>query len=96
MLWITDEGEPFYRWTTWTPDSSALVVLKREPQAGEGMRRLWVVPVDGSAPVATELVYEPRAGSTPTLIIHPDGTRIFYHEGNSSQQFWALHNLGLE
>ena len=96
VLWITDEGEPFYRWTTWTPDSSALVVLKQEPQAGEGMRRLWVVPVDGSAPVATELVYEPRAGSTPGLIIHPDGTRIFYHEGNSSQQFWALHNLGLE
>ena len=95
VLWITDEGEPFYRWTTWTPDSSAIVVLKQEPQAGEGMR-LWVVPVDGAAPVATELVYKPRAGSTPGLIIHPDGTRIFYHEGNSSYQFFALHNLGLD
>ena len=95
VLATTGDDERFGRWVTWTPDSSALVVLKQEPQAGEGMR-LWVVPVDGSAPVATELVYTPRAGGTPGLIIHPDGTRIFYHEGNSSQQFWALHNLGLD
>ena len=95
VLATTGDDERFGRWVTWTPDSSALVVLKQEPQAGEGMR-LWVVPVDGSAPVATELVYVPRAGGTPGLIIHPDGTRIFYHEGNSSIQFLALHNLGLD
>ena len=95
VLTTTGDDERFGRWVTWTPDSSALVVLKQEPQAGEGMR-LWVVPVDGSAPVATELVYQPRAGGRPGLIIHPDGTRIFYHEGNSSYQFFALHNLGLD
>ena len=97
VLLTTDTtDERFGRWTTWTPDGTALLVLKKEPQAGEYMWRLWVVPVDGADPVATDLVYEPaNAGSVP-IDIHPDGTRIVYGEGGSFHQFWALHNLGLD
>ena len=95
VLWTTDESEPFGgRGTTWTPDG-ALLVHKKEPQAGEYMWRLWVVPIDGSAPVATELVY--RTFEPGRVDIHPDGTRIVYVEVGSDplQQLWAVRNLAL-
>ena len=96
VLWTTDDSAYFGRWTTWTPDGAALLVLKQAPLAGEYMWRLWVVPVDGSEPVGTDLVYEPaNAGAVP-LGIHPDGTRIVYAEGRYFHQFWAVHNLGLD
>ena len=95
VLWTTDESEPFGRVATWAPDGTALLLRKKEPQAGEYMWRLWVVPVDGSAPVATELVYEPSPGVSP-VDIHPDGTRIVYSEGDAYSQFWAVHNLALD
>ena len=60
------------------------------------MWRLWIVPVDGSDPFATELVHEPaKAGSHP-LEIHPDGKRIVYTAGGAFNQFWAVHNLALD
>ncbi len=98
VLATTDERHPFGRWTTWTKDGTALLVLKKEPQVSEDMWmwRLWVVPVDGSDPVATELVYEPaNAGDVP-VDIHPDGKRVVYTEGGYFYQFWAVHNLGLD
>ena len=49
----------------------ALLVLRKEPHAGEYMWRLWVVPVDGSEPFATELVYEPAGGGSHPVDIHP-------------------------
>ncbi len=96
VLWTTDDREPFGRWTTWTPDGTALLVLKKEPQAGDYMWRLWVVPVDGTDPVATELVYEPSDGGSTPVQVHPDGMRIVYSEGGEFTQFWAVHNLALD
>ena len=96
MLLTTDASGPFRNWATWTPDGTALLVLKEEPQAGEGMSRLWVVPVDGADPVATELVYEPTSSGFHPIDIHPDGRHIVYGEGNYFHQFWAVHNLGLD
>ena len=98
VLWTTDESEPFGgRATTWTPDG-ALLVHKKEPQAGDDMWRLWVVPVDGSAPVATELVYRTAPAGPGRVDIHPDGTHIVYVEGGSAplQQLWAVRNLALD
>ena len=94
-LWTTDDGE-LGRWTSWTPDGTALLVPKRDPQAGPDMWRVWIVPVDGADPVGTELVYEPANAGAIAFDIHPDGTRIVYTEGGYFQQFWALHNLGLD
>ena len=87
---------PSPRWTTWTPDGSALLVLKQSEQAGEFMWRVWVVPVDGSDPVATELTYEPANAGAVALRIHPDGKRVVYAEGAYFNQFWAVHNLVLD
>ena len=94
VLSTTDARHPFGRWTTWTPDGTALLVHRKEPEAGEFQWRLWVVPVDGSDPVASELVYEPASGRP--LAIHPDGQRIVYEAGGHFAQMWALHNLGLD
>lgn len=87
VLATTDESHPFGRATTWTPDGTALLVTKQEDIGW----RLWIVPVDGADPVATELV---NGGQ---VRIHPDGTRISYTVDNLAlNQFWAMHNLGLD
>ena len=92
----TNADEPFGRWTTWTRDGRALLVPKRDPQAGQDMSRLWVVPVDGSDPVGTELVYEPANAGAIAFDIHPDGRRIVYTAGGVTDQYWAVRNLGLD
>ena len=96
VLLTTDESERFGRWITWTPDGTALLVLKQDAQAGEYLWRLWVVSIDGAEPVATELVYEPANAGATRLDIHPDGKRIVYSEGGYFNQIWAVHNLGLD
>jgi len=96
LLSAGDDELRLGRWTTWLPDSRALLVLKEEPEAGRDMWRLWIVPVDGSEPVATDLVHEPANFGAIPLDIHPDGKRIVYAEGGYSYQFWALRNLPLD
>ena len=88
ILWRTDEYQPFGRWVL-TPDEKALVVQRRDPDAGAGMWRLWVVPVDGALPYPTELVRK----SSGSLDIHPDGKRILYEEGGYFFQMWAMRDL---
>jgi dipeptidyl aminopeptidase/acylaminoacyl peptidase len=95
VLWTTDDDHRFGRWTAWTPNGKALLVLRREDE-DEDMWRLWVVPVDGSEPVGTELVYEPANGGAQRLDIHPDGQRVVYTSGSYGVQFWAVRNLGLD
>ena len=92
VLWSTDEQHRFGRWTVWAPDREALLVLRQDPDAGEGMWRLWAAPVDGSLPYPTELVRE-GAGS---LDIHPDGGQILYVEGGYFFQLWAMRDLPFE
>ena len=103
VLLTTNADEPFGRWTTWTRDGRALLVPKRDPQAGQDMsrlwvgQRLWVVPVDGSDPIATELAYLPANAGAIAFDIHPDGRRIVYTAGGSdTEQYWALRNLDLD
>lgn len=92
LLWSVGEGERLGRWATWTPDGRAVLVLKHEPAAGLEWR-LWVVPVDGSPPIPTELAYEPaNAGAVP-LAVHPDGERIVYADGQYFYRYWAVRNL---
>ena len=97
VLLTTDAGHEFGRWPQWTPDGTALLVVKREDIRAEldgyHVSRLWVVPVDGADPVATELVCE-ACNYGPFM--HPDGKRIVYAEGGSFYQLWAVHNLGLD
>ncbi len=89
VLWRTDEDQQFGRGVAPTTDGKALIVLRLNPDAGAGMWRLWVVPVDGAPSYPTELVHE----SFGTLDIHPDGKRILYGEGQPFSQMWAMRDL---
>ena len=96
VLWTAGDGVRVGRWTTWLPDSTALLALKEEPGAGRDMWRLWVVPVDGSEPVATDLIHKPANFGAVPFDVHPDGKRIVYAEGGYEYQLWALRNLPLD
>ena len=95
VLGSTDERRRFGRWTVWTPDGKALVVLKRDANQTE-LRTLWIVPVDGSPPIETELRHEPANAGAYPFDIHPDGRRVVYAAGGYFMQFWALHDLSFE
>ena len=62
---------------------------------GKDLWRLWIVPVDGSSPIATELRHELADSGAWPLDIHPDGKRIVYAASGYFWQFWALGNLPL-
>jgi len=95
VLWSTDEQHQFSHWTVWAPAGEALLVLRLEPEAGDGMWRLWAAPVDGSPPYPTELVYYPT-GTSSLPSIHPDGRRILWQEGGYFWQVWAMRDLPFE
>ena len=92
VLWSTDEQHPFKSWTVWAPAGEALLVLRQDPEAGDGKWRLWVAPIDGSLPYPTELVSE----SFGSLDIHPDGGQMLYLEGGYFWQVWAMRDLPFE
>ena len=92
VLWRTDEDQRFGHRVARTPDGKALVVMRRDPDAGADMWRLWVAPVDGAPPYPTEFVRE----SSGRLDIHPDGKRILYVEGGYFFQLWAMRDLPFE
>ena len=77
VLSRADENQQFGRWTVWTPDGKALLVLKGALQPDkDDPWTLWIIPVDGSPPIQTELRHElANAGAVP-LSIHPDGMRV--------------------
>ena len=89
VLWSTDEQHQFSRWTVWAPAGEALLVLRQDPEAGDGKWRLWVAPIDGSLPYPTELVRE----DSGSLDIHPDGGQVLYLEGGYFYQIWAMRDL---
>jgi Tol biopolymer transport system component len=92
-LWRVDGDNELGRWLVWTPDGRALLILRRDQNAGEGMWRLWIVPTDGSDPYPTELVHDPANYGAIPLAVHPDGKQIAYAEGGYFFQIWALRNL---
>ncbi len=97
VLGSTDEQHQFGRWTVWTPDGKALLVLKgvRQTgcQTGKELWTLWIVPTDGSPPIKTELRHELANAGALRLNINPDGKRVVYVAGGYFQQFWALRDL---
>ena len=96
VLWNTDESGRLGSWTVWTPDGKALLVLRQDAKDdGKDLWRLWIVPVDGSSPIATELRHELADSGAWPLDIHPDGKRIVYAASGYFWQFWALRNLPL-
>ena len=92
VIWSTEPPDALGRFVAWTPDGEALIVWKRVvPDTKNGMATLWIVPLDGSAPIESEL----RADYPYffPLSIHPDGRRVAYSTGKTIREIWVLRNL---
>lgn len=75
-----------YPGVVWTPDGSALLVVRPEENADSAS--LWQVPVDGSAPH--------RLLTMPGMMyprVHPDGRRIAFAAGAWRDEIWVLEYL---
>jgi Tol biopolymer transport system component len=98
-VWVTDlaSKQPREVWrpsdrrvypgpTSWDPSGRGVYVVAEErPAAPE----IWFVPVDGSTAVMTGL-------SMPVLgavTVHPDGRRIGFTGGRSTDEIWSIRNL---
>ena len=78
----------------WTPDSNAVLTLRMVGSKSELLR----VPVDGSG--VKKLDIDPdlwirggRASLDRGFTLSPDGRRIAFLMGNSSDEIWAVENL---
>ena len=70
----------------WTADSQGLVV--RTGAGPEQARELWVVRLDGRAPVKLEL-----AAPVSDFRLHPDGRRIAFTARQRRSEVWLLQNF---
>ncbi len=76
----------FERWD-WTPDGRYLVYAKGNPQ--DQKSELWRIAVDGGKPQKLDLVVE----GLRSVRMHPDGQRIAFGVGKSSQELWVMENF---
>jgi Tol biopolymer transport system component len=76
---------------SWTADSRALLVNRPEGPGPDARRSLWLIPIDGSAPV--ELAIDlPIQNLQPAM--HPDGRRIaFVSGGANTREIRLLENF---
>jgi Tol biopolymer transport system component len=75
----------------WTPDNSALLMLK-SVGGPENTREIWQVPLEGGSP--RKLPLEASSWKTELgLRLNPDGTRLAFFTGEESREVWALEGL---
>jgi Tol biopolymer transport system component len=76
---------------SWTADSRALLINRPEGQAATARRSLWVVRIDGSAPVKLAIDL-PIQNLLPA--VHPDGRRIAFVSGGApAREARLIENL---
>ena len=82
------------RTVAWTPDSGAVIVIKKTPARNE----LWLVPVDGATPRrldidADSFTRDADGGLDSGFSLSPDGRQIAFLSGKSVAEVWALENF---
>lgn len=81
LLWIHD----------WTRDGRCVLATRwdsAKPYTSE-RRQLWSVPADGSSPSPLPLALP----GLDEVRVHPDGRRLAFSAGGSSNEFWMLSGL---
>ena len=82
------ERIPPYVAPRWTPDGKAVLVRKRSPN------EIWLVPTTGGQPRKVNLdVHDWAFGAIGQFSIHPDGRRITFLAGTSSNEVMVLENF---
>jgi Tol biopolymer transport system component len=70
----------------WAVDGRSVFATAR----GMGGAEIWRVPVDGSSPTNTGIVW---SGALTRISVHPDGRRLALSTDQVSQETWVLQNL---
>jgi Tol biopolymer transport system component len=82
------ERIPPYVAPRWTPDGKAVIVRKRLPN------EIWLVPATGGEPRKLDLdVKDWSFGPIGQFSIHPDGRRIAFLSGTTSNEVMVLENF---
>jgi Tol biopolymer transport system component len=83
------------RTIAWTPDSTAVILLKRPNDAPA---ELWRLPIDGSP--ARQITFAGAEWKDPApgtfnggFSISPDGRRLAFLSGTSSAEVWVIENF---
>jgi len=77
---------PNFAGLAWTPDGSAILLLKT---GGDGQQELWALPARGGEPRPLGLGM--RGLRMPA--VHPSGRQIAFQAGVGALDMWALENL---
>ena len=77
----------------WTPDSRALILIKKT----QSQQELWLVPSDGTSPrkwaIDAGLFMKDGQGLDQGFSLSPDGRQIAFLSGKSAAEVWALENF---
>lgn len=72
----------------WTPDSSSLLVVRNDPNAGT--RSLWRLSLDAGVAEPLGLAME----GLSDVRLHPDGQRVMFAAGlEGDYQLWAMQDF---
>ena len=82
-----------YGGTTWTGDSTALVVVKSDERYGA--KEMWLVPVNGDKPRKLDIDVRSLKGlgAGGGIRLHPSGKQIAFFLGSQYREVWALESL---
>ena len=70
----------------WSADGKSVFASAR----GMGGAEIWRIPVDGSSPTNTGIVW---SGGLMRISVHPGGRRLALSTEQVSQETWVLQNL---
>lgn len=81
------------RSVAWTPDSRALLLIKKTKARHE----MWLVPVDAASPrkldIDADTFTRDGQGLDQGFSLSPDGRQIAFLSGKSAAEVWALENF---
>ena len=73
----------------WTPDSTAVLVIKETAQR----RELWQIPIAGGQPRRLDIDIANWANGQGGFSISPDGRQMAFTAGQNAYEIWALENV---
>lgn len=72
----------------WTPDGKTILFLRRTDGTKEEKRELWQVPSEGGEPSKIDIKMDLN-----DLRLHPDGRRIAFTSGKTTNELWVMENF---
>jgi Tol biopolymer transport system component len=77
-----------FTYQVWTPDGKTILFGRRADDTKEDIDGLWQVPSEGGEPRKIEIKMDMN-----DLRLHPDGRRIAFISGKTTNELWVLENF---